>query len=293
MRLPLGEHPSFDRPPMTTRLWRYTDLSKFVDLLSSSKLWLTNAEILAADDPYEGTPGAIHFPHRMWRTLDEVPEQLRVQILELCSRGTDGTPQSAFSGWFMMEEQRCIMMQSGRRDYYINCWHAADHESAAMWKIYGSPGAGVAIVTNGARLEIALSENTEDVYLGAVRYRDPSFVQIGGSNAFDTIMLKRSSYSYEQEVRLVHWHTDDVHDALANFSWNDETLRFDDILDDPRPLRSGMPFNCDLDVLIERVVVSPFAPPWYGPMIERMRERFGHRFPVHRSKLLDAPLSLC
>ena len=287
--MPLGDHPSFDRPLVTTRLWRYTDLSKFIDLLSSGKLWLTNAEILAADDPYEGTTGAVQFPHRMWQTLDEVPEQLRVQILEMCGQGTDGKPEAAFKGWFMGEEQRCIMTQSGRRDYYVNCWHAAHHESVAMWKIYGSPGAGVAIVTNGARLETALAENTEDFYLGAVQYRDPFFVQIGGSNAFDTIMLKRSSYNYEQEVRLVHWHTGDFHDALANFSWNDETMRFDDIIDDPRPVRPGMSFNCDIDVLIERVIVSPFAPPWYLPMIERVRERFGYGFAIHRSTLLDVP----
>lgn len=290
--MPLGEHPSFDRPAVTTRLWRYTDLAKFIDLLSSGKLWLTNAEILAADDPYEGTTGAVQFPHRMWRALEEVPEQLRVQILDLCSRGTDGTPEAAFKVWFMGEEQRCIMTQSGRRDYYINCWHAADHESAAMWKIYASPGAGVAVVTNGARLETALSENNEDFYLGAVRYRDPSSVHIGGSNAFDTIMLKRSSYSYEREVRLVHWHMGEFHDALANFTWNDKTMRFDDIIEDPRPVRPGMSFDCDIDVLIERVIVSPFAPPWYESMVERVRERFGHRFPVHRSKLLDAPLLL-
>ncbi len=290
--MPLGNHPSFDRPPVTTQLWRYTDLSKFVDLLSSGKLWLTNAEILAADDPYEGTPGAVQFPHRMWRTLDEVPEQLRDQIVKMCSQGTDDTPEAAFRGWFMGEEQRCIMMQSGRRDYYINCWHASGHESVAMWKIYGSPGAGVAIVTNGARLENALSGNTEDFYLGAVQYRDPSFVQVGGSNAFDTIMLKRSSYSYEQEVRLVHWHTGEFHDALANFAWNDATMRFEDIIDDPRPIRPGMSFSCEIDVLIERVIVSPFAPPWYAPMIERVRDRFGHEFPINMSTLLNAPLFL-
>ena len=290
--MPLGKHPSFDRPSVTTRLWRYTDLSKFIDLLSSGKLWLTNAEILAADDPYEGTPGAVQFPHRMWRTLDEVPEQLRAQILEMHSRGTDGGPEAAFGGWFMGEEQRCITTQSGRRDYYINCWHASDYESVAMWKIYGSPGAGVAIVTNCARLEAALSENSEVFYIGAVQYRDPSFVQIGYPNAFDPIMLKRSSYSYEQEVRLVHWHTGELHDALADSSWNDETMRFDDIIDDPRPVRPGMSFNCNIDVLIEGVIVSPFAPLWYAPMIERVRERFGHRFPIQRSTLLDAPLFL-
>ncbi len=194
----IGDHPSFDRPPVTTRLWRYTDLPKFIDLLTSGELWLTNAEVLANGDPYEGVPGAVQFPHRMWRTIDDVPEQLRVQILERCSRGTSGTPEAAFTGWFMVEEQRCIMTQSGRRDYFVSCWHAAEHESVAMWKIYGSPGVGVAVISNGARLETALAANEEEFFLGAVSYRDPSLVQIGTPNAFDTIMIKRSSYEYER-----------------------------------------------------------------------------------------------
>lgn len=285
----IGDHPSFDRPPVTTRLWRYTDLPKFLDLLTSGELWFSNAEVLASDDPYEGVTGAVRFPHRMWRTIDDVPEKLRVQILEMCSRGTDGTPEAAFRSWFMVEEQRCIMMQSGRRDYYINCWHAADHQSIAMWKIYGSPGAGVAVISNGARLETALAANEGNLYLGAIKYREPSFVQIGTQNAFDTVMIKRSSFEYEREVRLVHRKPGEFHDALVNFNWNDDKMRFDDLVDDPRPIPAGMSFACDIDVMIERVIVSPFAPPWYAPMLERVRERLGYRFSIHKSKLLDVP----
>ncbi len=56
--MPIIGHPSFDRPPVTARLWRYTDLPKFVELLTSARLWLTNMEVLATDDPYEGLPDA-------------------------------------------------------------------------------------------------------------------------------------------------------------------------------------------------------------------------------------------
>lgn len=110
-RMPLGDHPTFNRPPVTTPLWRYVDVAKFVDLVASGQLWLTSAELLASNDPYEGLPGAIRFPHRMWRSIDDVPEQLRVQILNIYGRSAD-TPEAAFRGWFMIEEQRCIMEQS-------------------------------------------------------------------------------------------------------------------------------------------------------------------------------------
>ena len=290
--MPMSDHPSFDRPPVTTRLWRYTDMAKFIELLTSGTLWLTNAEVLARDDPHEGLTGAVLFPHRMWRSIEEVPEMLRRQILAKRSRGPDLSPETAFRNWFMLEEQGCIMTLTGRREYYVNCWHAAPNESAAMWKVYGAPGAGIAVITNGGRLESALSANTEDLNLGAVRYRDPSAFDIGRSNAFDAIMAKRDNYAFENEVRLVHWHTGRSHDALANFSWNEERMRFDDLIEDPRPLQPGMALQCEIEVLVERVVISPFAPPWYGQMIERLRDKLGYQFPVHASKLLAGPLEV-
>lgn len=287
--MPISRHASFNRPPISTRLWRYTDLSKFVDLLTSRLLWLSNAEVLAGDDPYEGLPGVVRFPHRIWRTIDDVPDMLRRQILAIYCRRTELTPQEAFKSWFMMEEERCLTTQFGRRQFYVNCWHAAEHESVAMWRIYASPGAGVAIVSNGGRIETALAPEPRQIHLGAVRYVDPTIVEIGTQNTFDTLMVKRSSYSYEQEVRLVHWDTEDHHDPLANFAWNEETMRFNDIIDDPRPLTPGISCQCDLDTLIERVIVSPFAPSWYLLMIERLREQLGFQFPVISSTLLTAP----
>lgn len=287
--MPLEDHKSFDRPPATTRLWRYTDIPKFLDLITSGMLWLTNIEMLATDDPYEGRPSALQFPHRKWRSLDEVPEKLRSQIILMSAYEPDSSPAAAFRSWFMRQEQSCIMTRSGRRNFYVNCWHAAAHESVAMWKIYGSPGAGIAVVTNGARLEAALTANDEKLYLGAVKYRDPTIVDIGTSNVFDTILVKRIHYNYEAEVRLVHWHTGELHNALEKFAWNDETMRFDDIIEDTRPIRPGRAFACDINAMIEMVIISPFAPPWYVPMIARLRERLGFRFPIHQSRLLDTP----
>lgn len=90
-------------------------------------------------------------------------------------------------------------------------------------------------------------------------------------------------------MRLVHWRTGEFHDALEKFAWNEETMRFDDLIEDMRPIRPGCSFACDLNVLIEKVVVSPYAPPWYALMIDRLRERFGFRFPIDQSKLLGTP----
>lgn len=287
--MPIEDHPSFNCPPVSERLWRYTDFPKFTELLTSRRLWLTNAEILAVDDPHEGLQGAVQFPHRMWRSLGEVPEVLRKQIIAKGRGKPDETDEQAFKGWFMGEEQRCFMTLSNRRNFFVNCWHAADHESAAMWKIYGSPGGGVAIVSSGGRLHTALAQASEKIYLGAVRYVDPMTFEIGTPNAFDTLVRKRSGFAYEQEVRLVHWQTGHYHDPLSNFDWNEQTMRFDNIVQDPRPITPGITIDCDLDTMIEHVLVSPLAPAWYLPMIDRLKEKLGYRFPVSHSDLLTAP----
>lgn len=284
--MPIADHPTFNRPPVTQRLWRYTDFPKFTELLTSRRLWLTNAEVLAIDDPHEGLQGAVQFPHRMWRSLDEVPEMLRKQIV---AQGHGKSDEQTFKGWFMGEEQRCWMTQSGRRNFFVNCWHAADHESVAMWKIYGSPGAGVAIVSSGGRLHTALEKASEQIYLGAVKYVDPLAFEIGTPNACDTLVRKRSSFAYEQEVRLVHWQTGHFHDPLSNFDWNEQIMRFNNIVEDPRPITPGIALDCDLDTMIEHVILSPLAPPWYLPMIERLKEKLGYSFPVSASTLLSAP----
>lgn len=150
-------------------------------------------------------------------------------------------------------------------------------------------------MSNGARLETALASNSEDLYLGAVQYEDPNAIQIGRQNrigrqnGFNTLMVKSASYSYEQEVRLVHSDMKNYHDPIPDFSWNEETMRFDNIVEDHRPLTAGLALQCDVDVLVERVIVSPFAPSWYLPMIEQLRDQLGFQFPAVTSRLLAAP----
>lgn len=287
--MPISDHPSFSRPTVGQRLWRYMDLPKFIDLITSRNLWLTNAEVLAIDDPHEGLQGAIQFPHRMWNNIEDVPDVLRRQIVERRHNSEEMTEEQAFRNWFMLEEQHCFMTQSGRRNFYINCWHMAEFESAAMWKIYSSPGAGIAIISSAGRLHTALENAEEDLHFGAVEYVHPLNFEIGSPNAFNPIVKKRSNFSYEQEARLVHWHKGNYHDPLEHFAWNDESMRFDNILENPEPITPGISVKCDVATMIEHVIVSPFAPPWYLPMINRLLKDLGYELKAYSSNLLVAP----
>jgi hypothetical protein len=287
--MPIKDHPSFNRPGLQTRLWRYMDLPKFLSLLTGRQLWLVSAEVLARDDPHEATLSNTQFMHRAWKDHEEVPDYFMKQIITHYSKGTDGTAKSAFRMFAMEQEQISHMTLAGRRSYFVNCWHAAPHESVAMWKIYASPGLGLAIVSNGARLAESLRNTDVELHLGSIRYFDESKDQVNWSNGFNVVMAKRSPFSYEEEVRLVYWDTSDMFDPLANDKWNDESLRFDDIVPLPELTKEGMAIQCDLDALIQEVVVSPSAPQWYTDTVRQVCERFDLRASVRQSTLLAPP----
>lgn len=283
--MPLQDHPSFHRPPLSTKLWRYIDTAKFIELLTSRSIWFSNAEILAQEDPFEGNPDAIQFPHRMWRSLRDVPPQLGEQIIAF--HGKDGrSPDDAFRSWIMLEEQTRIFQISGRRNYYLNCWHASEHESVAMWKIYATASAGLALISNGARMEEALGKNEDNFYLGTVEYWEPGTISLGQSNSFDPYLIKLAQYKYENEVRLVYWDTSSIHDPIKDFQWNEDRLRFDNVEYDQSPLKPGISFECEVNVLVEKIVTSPFSPPWYTKAIARLLSDLGYKIPVEQSLIM-------
>ncbi|WP_140456243.1 hypothetical protein, partial [Amaricoccus solimangrovi] len=69
------------------------------------------------DDPYEGLPWAMQFPHRYWKSITDVPESLRNQLL--ADSRAQVSPDAAFRSWFKLEEEKWVMMRSGRREFYL------------------------------------------------------------------------------------------------------------------------------------------------------------------------------
>ena len=296
--MPIEDHQLFQRPDKDARLWRYTDLPKFLDLLTSGRLWLSNLEILSKEDPYEGLLGSVRFPHRAIRTIREFPPDQHPKLLEdyyfaafkgVVPPDPQDSLNAAFEHWYKAQEELCITHEAERRNYYINCWHEAECECIAMWKTYGGAGAGVAVVSSYSRLEKALKDNQEKLFLGRVNYVEISDVVAGVSNYFEHLLSKLSHYKYEREVRLAYWDWREPYYPLARANWNNATLRFEGLLADSRPIRPGLYFECKLNELIEMVLLSPFAPDWHLSMVKAVRDRFGFKFPVHRSIILDTP----
>ena len=94
--------PLLDVPADDAKLWRYMDLSKFIDLLDTSTLYLTRAALF--EDRFEGS----------------YPKANAVE--------PQGDPSS-----------RLAPLRRKLRDwYYVNCWHMNEYEPAAMWDLYAA-----------------------------------------------------------------------------------------------------------------------------------------------------------
>ena len=151
------------------KVWRYMDLSKFIYLLDSKKLYLPSAERL--EDKHEGSI----FLFQKERELKALAERGLANLLPILSD-------------MRREQLKCT---------FISCWHRNDFDSHAMWRIYCGPKEGVAIMTSYHKLSQRVNNNYA---MGLVQYENQDPI---AGNLIAPFMQKRKAFLYEQEVRLV------------------------------------------------------------------------------------------
>lgn len=171
----------FLKPSENASLWRFMDLFKFVDLLTSNKLPLIN--LTGMKDPYEGV---LH-------------SSIEIQWVDL-----DGNPTEKPKGDFTR-----VLNNSTRESLFISCWHENEFESAGMWDTYGNKK-GIAIKTNVNRLKKSIKfENFKEMDLLRINYykdlNDYFTPNRTENHIYTGLLNKRISFEHEKEVRLI-WH---------------------------------------------------------------------------------------
>jgi len=153
-----------------TVVWKYLDLSKFLDLLISQKLFMSRSDKF--EDQYEGTFSEPTFEEIKKLSADN-PEFLRFY------------------------KQR-------REKVVVSSWHINEYESFAMWQIFTQNSEGLAIQSTVGRLQKALApENTFEQQIGEVNYIDYKKEYIPFNDAFFPFLFKRKSFQYEREIRII------------------------------------------------------------------------------------------
>jgi hypothetical protein len=153
-----------------TIIWKYLDLSKFVDLLLYKKLFMSRSDKF--EDQYEGT----------------FSEPTYEEIKKLAVDNPN------FLDYYKTHREKVV----------ISSWHINEYESFAMWQIFTQKNEGLAIQSTLGKLQKALDVDVEfEQYIGEVNYIDYKKEYIPFDNTFFPFLFKRKSFQYEREVRVI------------------------------------------------------------------------------------------
>jgi hypothetical protein len=155
----------------------------------------------------------------------------------------------------------------------VNCWHMSDCESAAMWKIYSNQNKAVAIQSTFDLLKKGMNSSVfgKRVKIGVVRYLDydNELFSDDAIGLYYGVISKRKEFEYEKEVRAVIY--------TPEGSKPDVTIN------------DGFPVKIDLNMLIEKVYVSPTADDWFLNLVRLESKTYDCIFEVNQSPLYKRP----
>lgn len=249
-------HRPYEVPESQNRLWRYMDFTKYMSLLSTGKMYFSRSDHFY--DVFEGAKGYLsnkekwdkHYYNFFRENIINPPNS------NACPYSTEEVDRQA-------KELLAHLTENGAMDKkstFISCWHENERESEAMWRLYSSflPNA-IAIKTSYERLYTSLGKNPE-IMIGRVKYIDyrDSFSDINSS-----FWRKRKSFEHEKEVRAM--------------------------MIDHKDSGVGKSVECNLETLIEEVLISPTSPQWFYELVSDINKKFELNVPVKKSELLELP----
>jgi Protein of unknown function (DUF2971) len=270
-------HPIFRPPPdMDGKIWQYMELAEFVSMLHRKALFFIKANKLR--DPYEGL--VPQFSSNMTRGSEqEEEEELNFQSQDQSNRFIHRLPQT------MLQQ-----FQLYRELVLINPWHYNEYESAAMWNLYSHENAGIAIQSTTTKLSKCFRDNNEDtIWIGKVQYLDFSKDWMNEwNNLFQAFVTKRKSFEYENEIRAVTCLPDDrlssEHIVKTGTTETVSTSKWRIV--NPKDLTDkGKYVNANLQTLVEKVYIAPYAESWFEEVIESLLSKYELNATVTKSDL--------
>lgn len=220
--------------PDDTLLWRYLSFSKLLALLSKKALYFSRAD--GFQDPFEGALGSTNDrdsvigvydrvanvigagfeagpsgeaeppakgSHRIRITIDDKTKIVLEQMLQ--SVGGDRKKLGQLIAQNTGNKMKKDASDSFKEEYkltFICCWHCADHESEAMWRLYAKDTAeGVAFQTTAGLLRSSVGDKSE-LIIRRVAYLD-NYVYHPTHKQFSRFLTKRVAFEHESEVRAI------------------------------------------------------------------------------------------
>lgn len=244
-------------PKKDYQLGKYLDLTRFISILSTRSLFFCRLDKL--EDKFEGTTSKVNFEVRKKYYEDTnhlIPKPLTSEEI------------------IQKVEEQYEWEEKIKSINCVNCWNKNASESAALWKIYSDFNKGIMIESSVDRLISSLKEASENILLSEVVYIDYNTQRMPDGNSTYPLYHKHKAYSYEEEVRLIF-------KKLPEFGWTHDWSK--------EPVEEGVYIPCDIDRLISRIVISPYAPKWFAELVGDLNEKLGLKKPLGISQLSLSP----
>ena len=246
----------YEEPLPDETLWRYMDLAKFISLISKKSLYFAAANTF--EDIYEGAKG-IKGKKEEWNNfyLDFFKKAI------LTAPGMENrhmTDEQLITEAKKLLNQIDDLSENDRKTTYISCWHLNKYESEAMWKLYSKDVTNaIAIQTTVGYLYEALNKDPY-IDIGKIKYIDFNhrFSSINGA-----FWYKRKSFEHEKEVRA--------------------------IVKKPFLKEKGIYIPVDIEKLIDKIYISPYAQDWFVEVVESVVEKYDLHIPILYSKMVEKP----
>jgi hypothetical protein len=232
----------------TSKIWRYMNFTKFVSMLETQSLYFCRTDLL--EDKLEGSNSRIN------ATLDP----------EIAYKDRPG-----FIGpWRRMRADQSRHFLWQLKWTWVNCWHANEHESMAMWKIYSNGNESIAIQSNFKTLQSLLPRRHLEVE--AITYLDHASEPMSEGSTLYPLLHKGMAYDYEKEVRAI------IYDPpLGKDGWEWERASTE----------PGRLVPVDLKKLIHAVYIAPSSEPWLRDLVESILIRYGFEKELLRESALS------
>lgn len=243
------------------KVWRYLDLAKYISILQNESLFFSRADKLG--DPWEGSHPEL--------TVDIRNRSYK----DLTRNFSQAEKENYFKGVSQLHDRRKFVA--------VNCWHANEVESAAMWSIYSKNKYGIAIQSTFSKLCDSFNATSEKVYVGEVVYVDYSNYIIPPEELLRPFYCKRRSFEHEREIRASISKTPKADKDKVIFS--KESWKFSGFIDG-----GGIDIDVDVKKLIEKVYVSPLSKHWILEIIAQVTKDCGYNFEVLRSDMVEKPV---
>lgn len=271
IEVPYVDQKHFKLPTNGQRLFRYMNTSKFLSMITSGSLFFPSVGKLRASDPFEGGAGLVNYLMLSadWNLL---PEEGKNYFRN----------DEKFYNLYRLGQLKGYSADSSysRETIFVNCWHASEYESDAMWRVYSELSEGIAIVTNIDRMKSAIVDESHSVYIGFVDYIDQRVERINDAHYLKRVMWKRHEFSHEREVRLVTSNMDNIEFYRDGTEPNIKDKN-----------RNFVTVDVDLNCLIEAIIFNPRSETWYRKAIIKTIEAVGFSWAVMPSSFEESPPS--